>query len=198
GDQGDLFTVHGDLDIIDKDGEPLDESSLKAGALIRVEYDLILDSYPGQVAPRTVQVMGEGDDMVGLYSAMLDEIWNMDKGLNPGEGELLAIDVEEVANLTGGEKDALVWLAGSRFKVYSMASTFEKLEEEGYIDGVLLQFKDENGMLIKISTSDVKEGSFKFRISKWVSGVGADWCDDCTASKKDGVWSFEFGGFAVS
>jgi hypothetical protein len=197
-DQGDIFTVNGDFNIIDKNGEPLDESSLKAGALIRVEYDLVLESYPGQIFPRTVQVMDEGEDMIGLYTSMLDAIWKVDVGLNPGNDGMLAIDIEEADNLTAGEKNALVWLAGSRFGIRSVASTFEKLEEEGYIDGMLLQFKEEDGMIIKISTSDVKEDSFMFDISKWVSGLGADWYSDCTASKTDGAWTFELGIPAVA
>jgi predicted small secreted protein len=195
-DQGGIFTVHGDFNVIDRDGKPLNASSLKAGALIRVEYGLALESYPGQISPRTVQVMDEGDDMVGLYISMLDKVWNEDPGLNPRSDGMLAVDVEDIGNLTDGEKNALVWLAGSRFEIQSFASTFEKLKEEGYLDG--LQFKDENGMLIEVSTSDEKKDSFKFKISKWVSGDGADWYDDCTASKTGGAWDFELGGFAVS
>ncbi|MDR1042435.1 MAG: hypothetical protein LBL54_00840 [Clostridiales Family XIII bacterium] len=140
----------------------------------------------------------EGGDMVGLYISIIDTVWKEDAGLNPGKDGMLAIDVEEVDNLSAGEKDELVQLAGLRFGIRSLASTFEQLEDEGYIDGRLLQFKEEDGMIIEISTSDVKEDSFNFKISKWVSGLGADWYSDCTASKTDGVWDFELGGFAVS
>jgi hypothetical protein len=197
-EQGDLFTVHGGFDLIDKNGKPLDKSSLKAGARLRVEYDLVLESYPGQIAPRTVQVMSEGDDMTGFYLTVLDKIWNEDAALNPGQGGTLAFDLEETGNLTEGEKNALILLAGSRFGVQGFASTYEKLVEEGSIDGKLLQFKDENSMLIRISTSDVRKDRFKFKVSKWVSGTGADWYDNCVATKTGGAWSFELGGFAVS
>jgi hypothetical protein len=197
-DKGDIFTVNGDFDVTDRNGEPLDKSSLKAGAQIRVEYNVVLESYPGQISPRTVQVMDEGDDMVGFYLSIIDAVWKDDAGLNPGKDGMLAIDVEDVGNLTAGEKNALVWLAGTHLDIWSLASTFEKLEDEGYIDGRLLQFKEEDGMIIEISTSDIKEGSFKFKISKWVSGLGADWYDDCTASKTNGTWNFELGGFAIS
>jgi hypothetical protein len=197
-DGGDILTVNGDFAVIDKDGKPLDKSALKAGARIRVEYGVVLDSYPGQIAPRTVQVMSEGDDMVGFYLTILDKIWNEDAALNPKQDGMLAFDLEKVSNLTDSEKAALIWCAGTRYGVWSIASTFEKLKEEGYIDEKALEFKDKNGMLVAFSTSKVQEGSFKFKVSKWVSGMGADWYDDCTATKTGGVWSFELGGFAVS
>jgi hypothetical protein len=49
-----------------------------------------------------------------------------------------------------------------------------------------------------MSTSEEKENSFKFTASKWVSGLGAYFYNDCSAEKKDGKWSYTLGGIAIS
>jgi hypothetical protein len=167
---------------------------------------VILESYPAQFDPSTVKIIEEGDDMIGFYLDVMDALWEEDPGLNPqaapdpetDEQGILAIDVSNVDHLGVSERDALIYLAGSRYgELYCFASNYEKLVEEGYIDD-LLGFKNENGILITLSTSDVKAGRFKFRAEKWAGGTGADYYEDCKATKKNGKWTFELGGFAVA
>jgi hypothetical protein len=137
-------------------------------------------------------------EFVALYLTILDEIWEDGAGLNPSNG-LMVFDFSELNNLTDEQKNELIDKAGARFGAgETMAATFDELEEKGYIDETRLQFKDENSLLISIATSKEKKNSFNFKASKWVSGLGAYWFEDCTANKKSGKWSYELGGFAVS
>lgn len=203
----DLYVSTVGYQVEDATGKALSAGALKPGQKVEAVFNgLVLESYPAQFDPSTVKILEEGDDMIGFFLEVLDTLWKEDPGLNPqvtpdpgtGESGIFAIDISNVENLESGERSALIYLAGSRYGVDWVASNHEKLAEEGYIDEKNLSFKNDNGILITISTSDVKAERFKFRAEKWASGLGADYYEDCKATKKNGKWTFELGGFAIS
>jgi hypothetical protein len=53
-------------------------------------------------------------------------------------------------------------------------------------------------MLIRFELSDVTEDSFTFDVSKWRSGTGAYFLNDCKAVKKSRVWNYTIGSEMIS
>lgn len=138
---------------------------------------------------------GQGEALVGFYQTILDDLWNVDEGLNSGIN-VLALDLAQVSNLTEAEKDELVNMVSQSHGVEGIRGTFDELSEQGYIDKENLYF--ETGMLITIETTDVTEDSFTFDVTKWRSGTGAYFFIDCKAVKNGNGWSYTVGSEAIS
>lgn len=137
----------------------------------------------------------QGEALVAFYQAILDDLWNVDEGLN-SDIDVLAFDLSKVSNLTEDEKDDLVEIVSKAHGVEGIRSTFDELSEQGYIDKETLNF--ETGMLIIIETADVTEDSFTFDTKKWRSGDGAYYFNDCKAVKGHDGWSYNIGSEAIS
>jgi hypothetical protein len=210
-----LYVAYPDsgLEVCGADGKTGGADSLRVGQRVDVAFNgAVEESYPAQITSERITVIEDGDDMVGLYLDILEALWNDDPALNPsgsgvhksesgstavGKGGNIAYDLTGLNNLTEGEKGALIWLNSERLGTGGFAATYDELVNDGYIEP-LVGFKDTNNLLIEISTKEERASSFKFKMSKRVGGLGANWYDDCTATKKNGEWSFELGGFAVS
>ncbi|MEI6100744.1 MAG: hypothetical protein WCP73_02795 [Eubacteriales bacterium] len=133
--------------------------------------------------------------LVALYTTVLSDLWNTDDGLNPHAG-VLAFDLSQVTNLTDDEKSALVNSVSSSHGLKGITGTFDELAEQGLIDEKNLSFKD--GMLFRFMIKDVTESSFTFDVSKWRSGTGAYFFNNCKAVKSGVVWSYIPGSAAIS
>ncbi len=197
-EEGELFTVGTEeLKITDAAGKKMEADKLKPGMLVEVEYDgTALEIYPAILSgASSLRVTDDGDDRIGLYMDVMRELWQRDDGLNGG-AEVLAFDLTGAENLNEGEKAAFLYLAMNEFGVDTRKGTFDELREEGLIDKDELNF--ETGLLITFSTEDVTDNSFKFKASKWRSGLGAYFFEDCAATLKDGEWSYTIGAEAIS
>lgn len=85
------------------------------GALVEVAYDLVLETYPGQLAEVTaVNIRSDGfDDLCALYLRVLDDLWAVDEGLN-SDITMLSVDLsqtglsdsEQAAGSVGIRRDA--------------------------------------------------------------------------------------------
>lgn len=192
-----LYTVPTNIDILGTDNKPFKVSALKPGQFIEVGYSgSILESYPAQPhQPSYIRITGQGDDLVGFYQTVLNDLWNVDDGLNPKDG-VLAFDLSQAANLTESEKNALVYLESAFRGLDGVAGTFEELSAQGYIDKQNLLF--ENGMLFELKLTGEAENGFTFDASKWRSGTGAYFFLNCKAVKNGGVWSYTVGSEAIS
>lgn len=193
----DLFTVSSALAVYDIDKKPADSSALKAGQNVEIGYSgAIMESYPAQPAsPVYIRITGQGDDLVGFYQTVLNDLWNVDKGLN-SDISVLAFDLSKVTNLDDAEKSALVYVMGGSYGLQGIKGTFDELSERGYIDKDKLYFK--NGILFKLEVSDVTDDSFTFKAEKWRSGLGAYYFIDCKAVRSDASWSYTVGSQAIS
>ena len=193
----DLYSLSNTLAIYDTDNKVTDISALKAGQNVEIGYSgVIMESYPAQPgSPVYVKIIEQGDDMVGFYQTVLNDLWNVDKGLN-SDISTLAFDLSKVTNLSDSEKSALVYVVGNSHSLHGIKGTFDELTEQGYIDKEKLYFK--NGILFTIELSDVTENSFTFDVKKWRSGDGAYYFIDCKAVRSDTGWSYTIGSEAIS
>ena len=149
------------------------------------------------------------EDVCGLYLEVLEDLWNVDPGLN-GEITQIGIDLSELSHLTEAEKDTVMSEFASKHNLPYIAGTFEELCEQGYIDRENLYWKD--GLLFSIKTNEdavwndpnITEGGSvseltSFDAQKWRSGLGAYFFGQCTAQKNaDGTWSYTVGQEAIS
>ncbi len=192
-----LYTVSTKIDIWGIDNKKTDASALKAGQNVEVGYSgQIMESYPAQpYQPSYIKITGQGDDLVGFYKTVLNDLWNQDKGLNPDSG-VLALDLTQVTNLTGAEKSALVYIVSNSYGLQGITGTFNELAEQGLIDKENLHFK--NGMLFTVKITGATDNGFTFDVSKWRGGTGAFFFNDCKAVKNDGSWSYTPGSAAIA
>lgn len=148
-------------------------------------------------------------DVCELYLGVLEDLWNVDPGLNGGISQI-GMDLSELSHLTEAEKDAVMREFASKNELPYVVGTWEELCEQGYIDKENLCWED--GLLFSIKTNEdaawnlpaVKDGDAvpeltSFDAQKWRSGLGAYYFGQCTAQKNaDGKWSYTVGQEAIS
>lgn len=172
----------------------LDDASLAPGGELTIGFSgQVMESYPMQIADVDTAKVSSGDDLVGMYLAVIGEIWDYDPALNDNI-QYLAFDLHKADNLTAGEKEAVVWLAAGTYGKTPLSGTYDELCAQGYITDMYF----EDGLLLIFEVDDAKEDSFHFKAQKWRSGLGANFYEDCTARLSGGVWDYALGGFAIS
>ncbi|MBR2640285.1 MAG: hypothetical protein IKD39_06925, partial [Oscillospiraceae bacterium] len=205
------------------DGEPADASALMDGMTAEIHHSgMILESYPamfGEVDSIHVysigtknQVGGTLFDLCGLYLKVLDDLWEVDSGLNSG-AEMVSIDLSEApGGLTESEKAAIAHVFASKHGVMALDFTMEELKNEGYLTaagGSNDLYQWDNGVLFTI-TGSKDEGedpnayfglrTLEFNAMKWRSPLGAYFFGDCTATwPQMGTWEdYNVGAHAIS
>lgn len=163
--------------------------------ILEISYDgTILESYPARLSNVTKVVMKEQrESIISFYQKLIHQIYEEDEGLN-GDISEIALDLTKVENLSDVQKKALAYVIASDYSIETRLTTREELEEEGAI----INYFYEDGILIELSTSAMKEYKFEFKISKWRSGLGAIGYDNCKAYKEDNLWRYELGGAWIS
>ena len=164
---------------------------------VQIGYDgSILESYPCQLSGvTTLQVTGMVDSLLPFYLERIDELYQKDEALNEGI-EKIALDLGEVTNLTGQEKEALCYLVGCRYDKEAFQSTYEQLCEEGQIDPDELYYQD--GVILSLSSQKGSKQTFTFSAMKWRSGLGAIGYHDAKAKQKGGQWQCEIENWFIS
>lgn len=143
-------------------------------------------------------------DLSGLYLKVLEDLWEVDAGLN-GDIEYISVDLTKApGELTEGEKSAISYIFAKAHDKQCLQLTFDELREQGYIEKDELYWED--GLLFSI-TDDMKAEEqynglrvIKFDAKKWRSGLGAYFFNDCSASwSQMGTWTdYNVGGHAIS
>lgn len=203
------------------DGEPAQPSDLKDGMSIELSFNgLVEESFPAQLGEvyelhaysiGTPQCPGGGYfDICGLYLQVLDDLWNVDPGLN-SDISMAGLDLSQApGSLLDSEKAALAWRFGELHGVEVLQGTFEELAQEGYLTPVeevpdLYQWED--GCLFTISLNHDHEDEIYFGLpvlffdaQKWCSPLGAYYFGDCsTVWPESGTWSgYKVGHQAIS
>ena len=148
-------------------------------------------------------------DVCELYLEVLEDLWNVDPGLND-EISQIGIDLSELSHLTEVEKEVVISEFVAKHKLPYLVGTWEELCEQGFIDKENLCWKD--GLFFSIKTNEdaewnlpaIKEGDpipelTSFDAQKWRSGLGAYFFGQCVAQKNaDGTWSYTVGTEAIS
>lgn len=192
-----LYTVPTSLDIYGIDGQTADESALKPGQIVKIGFSgSIMESFPAQLSkPVYIKINEQGDDLVGFYQKIINDLWDVDSGLN-SDISVLAFDLSQATNLSAAEKSALVYIVSNEKNVQGITGTFDELCEQGYIDKKNLYF--ETGLLFEFKLTNVAKDSFNFDASKWRGGDGAYMFNDCKAVKNNTGWKYTIGSQAIS
>ena len=182
------------------------------GALVEVAYDLVLETYPGQLAEVTaVNIRSDGfDDRCALYLRVLNDLWAVDEGLN-SDITMLSVDLSQTG-LSDSEQAAVAWAFGGEHGISEVLSlSYEELAAEDYLTGAE-QGADslpywENGCLFSITERETGDNELNgarntvtFDAQKWRSALGAYFFADCTAEQAlDGHWGdYTVGSEAIS
>ena len=143
-------------------------------------------------------------DLCGLYLRVLEDLWEVDSGLN-GNIKYISVDLSEApGELTDGEKSAISYIFTKAHEKECLQLSYDELVEQGYIEKGELYWED--GIIFSITDSMNAEEQYfglrviKFDAKKWRSGTGAYFFNDCTASwSQKGTWSdYKVGGHAIS
>ena len=171
---------------------------------------MLFDAAPndGYVLPNSTDggVDGSGSitidirtDVCELYLEVLENLWNVDPGLNDGISQI-GIDLSELSHLTELEKETVMHEFASKHNLPYITGTWEELCERGYIDKDNLFWED--GLFFSIKTNEGGDSAPEctaFDAQKWRSGLGAYFFGQCTAQKNaDGKWSYTVGQEAIS
>ena len=182
------------------------------GALVEVAYDLVLETYPGQLAEVTaVNIRSDGlDDRCALYLRVLNDLWAVDEGLN-SDITMLSMDLSQTG-LSDSEQAAVAWAFGGEHGISQVLSlNYEQLAAEGYLTGADPDSDGipcwEDGCLFTITEQETGDNELNgarntvtFDAQKWRSALGAYFFADCTAEQAlDGHWGdYTVGSEAIS
>ena len=182
------------------------------GALVEVAYDLVLETYPGQLGEVTaVNIRSDGfDDRCALYLRVLNDLWAVDEGLN-SDITMLSVDLSQTG-LSDSEQAAVAWAFGGEHGISQVLSlNYEQLAAEGYLTGADPDSDGipcwEDGCLFTITEQETGDNELNgarntvtFDAQKWRSALGAYFFTDCTASRDaQGHWGdYTVGAAAIS
>ena len=222
GGPADVYTLSLPDTGVTLDGEAFDRNepgayqalpgSTLTGALAEITYGTVLETYPGQLGGATaVNIRSDGfDDRCALYLRVLDDLWNVDGGLNGGVTSV-SVDLSQTS-LSESEQAAVAWAFGGEHGISDpLTLSHEELAAEGYLTGADPDSDGipcwEDGCLFTIaeqeSENHVQNGArntVTFDAQKWRSALGAYFFCDCTASQDiDGRWGdYTVGSQAIS
>ena len=222
GGPADVYTLSLPDTGVTLDGEAFDRNepgayqalpgSTLTGALAEITYGTVLETYPGQLGGVTlVNIRSDGfDDRCALYLRVLDDLWNVDGGLNGGVTSV-SVDLSQTS-LSESEQAAVAWaFAGEHGISDPLTLSHEELAAEGYLTGADPDSDGipcwEEGCLFTITEQETGDNELNgarntvtFDAQKWRSALGAYFFCDCTASQDiDGRWGdYTVGSQAIS
>ena len=134
----------GHLLLAERDGGPggvytivVENQDIEEGTLVEITYDTIMESYPARFGGDTgVTVLPDGfDDRCTLYLDVLEDLWEVDSGLNSDEGmTYVGVDLSQTS-LSESERSAVAWAFAQEHGMELVEGTWDELVEQGYITG---------------------------------------------------------------
>ena len=208
---GDVMTLNAKKVPVFLDGEPADSSVLMDGMTIHIYHNgEILETYPasfgkvGEIHAFSIgsknQPGGGFFDLCGLYLKVLDDLWEVDSGLNGG-AEYVSLDlVSAPGSLTDSEIAAMAWIFENKYNVQVLTFTLDELKEQGYLTaagGSNNLYQWDNGVLLSITSDQNADETevyslpvLRFNATKWRSPLGAYMFMGCKAVwPQMGTWS---------
>ena len=226
----DIFRVVGDKDgflLARQDGGagdvfflPEERAALfRGGELVEVSWSgNVQETYPAQLAGVTdIRELEYGfDDLTCLYLAVLEDLWEVDKGLNESGVAYVGVDLSETS-LGESERAAVSHLFAGRHGAEAVVGTLEELTEQGFITAEPLSqsgsgaekaehyfYHWEDGCHFSIQEKPVV-GSYSlkpiaFDARKWRSSLGAYFFNSCTSVQSAlGEWGdYQIGSEMIS
>lgn len=182
----------GEVYVLNTEGLSLD-GPVENGELINVYYDAVLESFPCRFSNVSAveHTATERDDRCGLYLQVLEDLWEVDSGLNQ-DITLLGVDLSGLTDLSDSEKAAVTWVFGNAHGLPTVTGTWQELVDQGYINGEELYW--EEGCLFSITGS-----AESFEAEKWRSGLGAYLFLECVGEQDgEGNWTYTVGAEAIA
>lgn len=190
--------------------EPWTEA-FRGGELVEVAWSgSVQETEPGRLVDvvEIREVEGGFDDLAGLYLTVLEDLWEVDKGLNESGVEYIGVDLSETS-LSESERSAVARLFAARHEAEAVSGTWSDLVERGVITAEPLEgsaaeepkhdfYHWENGCHFTIQEKPVV-GSYSLRpiafdAQKWRSSLGAYFFGSCTSVQSAlGEW----GGYQI-
>ena len=204
--QNPISSYIADYWISQKDEDPASVERRKQEYIDGIRQRLFGAEQNDEYDPTEGRVDGSGSvtvdiriDVCELYLEVLEDLWNVDSGLN-SEISQIGIDLSELSHLTELEKGTVMREFASKHNLPFIAGTWEELCEQGYIDKDNLYWED--GLFFSIKTNkdgDSDPERTAFDAQKWRSVLGAYFFGQCTAQKNaNGKWSYTVGQEAIS
>ena len=221
---GEVYTLSVEDVKILLDGAESDASVLEDGMMAEIRYTGgIMETFPGQIGDAvSVSVFSRGSernplgtfyDLCGFYLQVLNDLWDVDSGLNGG-AVYVSVDLSEApGELTDGEKEAVAWIFAGSHDAQPLTLTYGELAEQGYLseygdfeDGEQKIYEWTDGVLFSITAKDSEEAEIyslpvlQFDAEKWRTPLGAYFYVDCKAVwSEGGSWSgYSVGAEAIS
>ena len=220
---GEVYTMSIDGTDVFIDGTLSDASVLEDGMLAEIRYGDIMETWPAQIGNvESVSVYSKGTqqnplgqyyDLCGLYLQVLNDLWDVDSGLNGGAA-YVSVDLSEApGDLSEGEKAAIAWIFAGAHGVDSLTLSYQELAEQGYLseygdfsDDEHKIYEWQDGVLFSITARTSGQDEFyslpvlQFNAEKWRSPLGAYFYEDCKAVwSESGSWnSYSVGAEAIS
>ena len=186
------------------------DTVLKNGQLLTIRYHELLEIWPGQFHEVSELIPSDigFDDRAALYLRVLEDLWEVDRGLNERGVEIIGVDLSKTS-LSPAEQSAAAWIFAESHGAEAAQGTWEALLEDGYITAEPISFTGsgtdlaeprgyfyewKNGCFFSI-TEKPMEGVYHltpvtFDARKWRSSLGAYFFSDCTAIQNAvGEWS---------
>lgn len=161
-------------------------------------YDLVKATKPllSSSSSNTSTSLIESSSIINAYMSIVNKLYEDDPTLND-QISILAIDTSKMCNITSYEKALLLEKLGDVYELEIIDSTFEALQNDGYILQDKLHFP--NGILIQIEDTPVKKNStFTFNASKWRSGLGAIGYNNASITYNNDIWDITTQGSWIS
>jgi hypothetical protein len=114
------------------------------GNIVNITYEGVMETYPGQLAGvSAIDIRTDGfDDRCRLYLDVLEDLWNVDEGLNAeGSYTYIGVDLSETS-LSESEQAAVAWRFAGKHGGDLVQGSYEALSEWGYFTEVPLDPAD--------------------------------------------------------
>jgi hypothetical protein len=186
-----------DADITGMNEGKLTKDDLKAGDLIKITYNgIIEETYPARITADFIEVTGH-NLLIDGYLALIDDLYQEDSGLN-SDITVIGFDTSGWSGLSDIEKEIIFKAVKESYGVDIVEGTSDELAEQGLIDKDNLFFP--NGILITLGDLKYNDRDQKITCSvkKWRSGDGAIGANEVTAKYKDGEWKITKSGMWIS
>lgn len=181
----------------------MDDKAISPGSIIEIAYDGFTHQGDGdETASITnatqIRLLEQGDDLVGLYQTVFQDLFAKDPALNESL-KLLAFDLSKAVNLSKGEKKALLYLMEQTTGTPTREATYDELLAEKLIQKDERGFATfETGLLCKLEVEDMQSDRFRFSVQKYKSALGTYGFSDCQAKRVNGSWSYTIGAEYIS
>jgi len=193
--------------------------SLRNGQLINVYYGAFTEAWPMEFGGvSAIEIVDGGfDNRATLYLDVLEDLWEVDSGLNSGV-EVIGMDLTQTS-LSPAEQAAVGWIFAGKHGAEVVDGTVSELVEQGWITAAPLSisgsgldlsepqhffYEWENGCHFSIVEQPM-EGTYSlvpvtFDATKWRSSLGAYGFCSCTSVQSSlGEWSdYQIGSEAIS